>query len=146
MQTMQEVQIGIEFGCKHIISSISIGEPPGWDWRGSKMAVLKYLICGNRHQIWQCTGFFTKFGEEFGDLLNSSKNLVTNCSPNTLEFLPLLIVGICWVINKISIWNYDWRLWEFSGTWKFLGSWTFSIPWNFPGPGNFQNPWKILGF
>ena len=26
-------------------TSISIGEPPGWDWRGSKMAVLKYLIC-----------------------------------------------------------------------------------------------------
>jgi len=26
--------------------SISMGEPPGWDWRGSKMAVLKYLICG----------------------------------------------------------------------------------------------------
>ena len=23
-----------------------MGEPPGWDWRGSKMAVLKYLICG----------------------------------------------------------------------------------------------------
>ena len=59
---------------------------------------------------------------------------------------PSLIVGICWVINQISIWNYDWRLWEFSGTWKFPGSWTFSIPWNFPGPGNFQNPWKILGF
>ena len=108
---------------------------------------ISHKICHwNRHQIWQCTRFFTKFGEEFGDLLNSSKNLVTNCSPNTLEFLPLLIVGICWVINKISIWNYDWRLWEFSGTWKFPGSWTFSIPWNFPGPGNFQNPWKILGF
>ena len=29
-----------------VVSSISIGEPPGWDWRGSKMAVLKYLICG----------------------------------------------------------------------------------------------------
>ena len=76
-----------------------MGEPPGWDWRGSKMAVLKYLICGNRHQIWQCTGFFTKFGEEFGDSLNSSPNLVINLSqffsPNTLEFLPLLIVGIC---------------------------------------------------
>ena len=27
-------------------TSISIREPPGWDWRGSKMAVLKYLICG----------------------------------------------------------------------------------------------------
>ena len=27
-------------------TSISMGEPPGWDWRGSKMAVLKYLICG----------------------------------------------------------------------------------------------------
>ena len=27
-------------------TSISISEPPGWDWRGSKMAVLKYLICG----------------------------------------------------------------------------------------------------
>ena len=27
-------------------TSISIGEPPGCDWRGSKMAVLKYLICG----------------------------------------------------------------------------------------------------
>ena len=26
-------------------TSISMGEPPGWDWRGSKMAVLKYLIC-----------------------------------------------------------------------------------------------------
>ena len=102
----------------------------------------------NRHQIWQCTRFFTKFGEEFGDLLNSSKNLVTNCSPNTLEFLPLLIVGICWVINKISIWNYDWRLWEFSGIWKFPGSWTFSSPWKIPGswifPGPLENSRGVL--
>ena len=30
-------------------TSISMGEPPGWDWRGSKMAVLKYLICGSSH-------------------------------------------------------------------------------------------------
>ena len=30
----------------------SIGEPPGWDWRGSKMAAFKYLICRPKKQVF----------------------------------------------------------------------------------------------
>ena len=51
-------------------------------------------------------------------------------------------------VLKISIWNYDWRLWEFSGTWKFPGSWTFSSPWKIPGswifPGPLENSRGVL--